>query len=154
MCIATNSYAQKSRFLRYEGQLSILGKIPQNESIKDNQGNSCALICINIPIQQIDIVGDCILGEPKKIQNGYKVFVSTWSSKKNITIVTDNYYPLNIPLKTTSGEKLVGDVAYQANVLLPADVNAGRSWVKFKSNKIQFTVEIEGGNINQIQKET
>jgi hypothetical protein len=142
--MAINSHAQKSRFLRYNEHLISIGKVPQNESVKDNQGKSCALICINIPLQEVDIIGDCILGEPIKTQNGYKVFVSTWSSKKNITIVTDNYYPLDISLKTTDGEKLTGDVAYQANILLPADINAGKSWIKFKQENATFSVKIAG----------
>lgn len=138
-------HGQDAYQLSWDNNLEYLGVVALKDQVKDNVGEYCALLKIDIPIESIDIRGDLVMNKPFKEGESWYVYVSTFSKDKSVIVYAERYYPISIPLMTNDGQKLEGNAAYQIRISPPNDVNAQKAWITFTSEKKSFfVVKIHG----------
>ena len=82
----------------------------------DNNGNPCAKIIIEAPIDGIEIEGSYIVGDVVKSTGKYELYVATPKKQgRRITLLHDAYGSLDIDLWTNDGA-LVGREAYRVKL--------------------------------------
>ncbi|MCF0187532.1 MAG: hypothetical protein HUJ98_13730, partial [Bacteroidaceae bacterium] len=115
-CIILLSFVTLSS---YAQQLEIVSPLTHEASVgaanvpTDNNGNPCAKIIIEAPIDGIEIEGSYIVGEAVKSTGKYELFVAIPKKQgRKLTLLHDSYGSLDIDLWTKDGA-LVGREAYR-----------------------------------------
>lgn len=146
------AYGQDSYQLRWTGGMKLLGAVPSENQVKDNTGEPCAMLVVNVPLDDVHFRGDFIKGEPIKDGDTWYVFVCTLSADKTIEVQADRYYPVEVRLATDDGKRLTGNYAYGVDIELPSDENAQRAWLTVESKEHpNFSLAVDDDSDNVIE---
>jgi hypothetical protein len=111
------------------------GSVPAKICPNDIWGKPCAKLKIIAPQQILSFKADeNIIVSQEKAIGGYELFVSTSNSKKNILISGEGHKPLKISL-SCNDEQLTPREAYSLFLEVGEDINAGKAYVTFQSDK-------------------
>lgn len=117
--------------------------IARTNPVKDNNGNDCALLLINIPrLKKVKFEGN-IMQQSDADGGEYKVYVT--AGTKHITIKHDDFQPLKIDFGSYSINKVEGSVVYRIRVNVPRGTVLSHAFLTFEiSPTDNVTLRVNG----------
>lgn len=131
--------------LQQEQSFKWESSVASNECEVDANGNPCALIIVELPLDDVEFECDYLVGEPKRTATGYEMWVIP-SENKYLRISHSDFYSLKIQLVDSDDEKFKGRECYHTIILFQEkEVEQSESFVKISTNvKSRCTILIEG----------